>query len=63
MYTLTSITVPSIPEGTLSDVSFTSDAFSPNIALNSFSSGDNCVSPLGVTLPTNISLGFISAPT
>ena len=61
--TLTSITVPSIPDGTLSDESFTSDAFSPKIALNNFSSGVNCVSPLGVTLPTKISFGLTSAPT
>ena len=61
--TRTSITVPSIPGGTRSDVSFTSDAFSPKMARNSFSSGVSWVSPLGVTLPTRISFGFTSAPT
>ena len=37
-------------------------AFSPNIDLNSFSSGLDDVSLLGVTFPTNISPGFTSAP-
>jgi hypothetical protein len=37
--TCTSITVPLMPEGTRSDVSFTSLAFSPKIARSSFSSG------------------------
>ena len=50
------------PGGTLREVSLTSPALSPNIALNSLSSGDNCVSPFGEILPTNISLGFTSAP-
>ena len=60
--TLTSITVPSIPDGTLCDESLTSEAFSPNIALSNFSSGVNWVSPLGVILPTRISPEFTSAP-
>jgi hypothetical protein len=58
----TSITVPSAPEGTLKEVSLTSEAFSPKIALRSFSSGDNWVSPFGVTFPTKISPAFTSAP-
>ena len=33
------MTVPSMPGGTRSDVSFTSEAFSPKIARSSFSSG------------------------
>ena len=37
--TCTSMTVPFMPEGTRCEVSFTSDAFSPNIARSSFSSG------------------------
>ena len=53
--TCTSITVPSMPEGTRSEVSFTSEAFSPKIARSSFSSGVSWVSPLGVTLPTRMS--------
>ena len=60
--TLTSITVPSIPDGTFCEVSFTSDAFSPNIARNNFSSGVNCVSPFGVIFPTRISPELTSAP-
>ena len=63
MKTLTSITVPSIPDGTFNEVSFTSDAFSPKIALNNFSSGVSWLSPFGVTLPTNMSLALTSAPT
>ena len=46
------------PDGTRSDVSFTSDAFSPKIARSSFSSGVSWVSPFGVTLPTSTSPGF-----
>ena len=61
--TSTPITVPFVLEGTRSDESFTSEAFSPNIARSSFSSGESCVSPLGVILPTNISPAFTSAPT
>ena len=53
--TRTSITVPSMPGGTRSEVSFTSDAFSPKIARSSFSSGVSWVSPFGVTLPTRMS--------
>jgi hypothetical protein len=60
--TRTSITVPSIPGGTRSEVSFTSDAFSPKIARSSFSSGVSCVSPFGVTLPTRMSPALTSAP-
>ena len=62
VYTRTSTTVPSIPAGTRSELSFTSDAFSPKIARNSFSSGDCERSPLGVTLPTRISPALTSAP-
>ena len=58
----TSITVPSAPDGTLREVSLTSDAFSPKIALKSFSSGESWVSPFGVTFPTNISPALTSAP-
>ena len=60
--TCTSITVPLVPWSTRSEVSFTSDAFSPKIARSSFSSGVSVVSPLGVTLPTSTSPGFTSAP-
>ena len=59
---LTSTIIPSTPGGTCSDVSLTSPAFSPKIARSNFSSGVNCVSPLGVTLPTRISPGLTSAP-
>ena len=54
--TWTSMTVPSCPALTLKEVSFTSDAFSPKIALKSFSSGESWVSPFGVTLPTSYRL-------
>ena len=60
--TRTSITVPSMPAGTLSEVSLMSEAFSPKIARSSFSSGVNWVSPLGVTLPTRMSPALTSAP-
>ena len=43
------------PGGSLRDVSRTSEAFSPKIARNSFSSGVIGLSPFGVTLPTRIS--------
>ncbi len=59
---LTSITVPSTPGGTLSDESLTSLAFSPKIAVSSFSSGDSSVSPLGVILPTRMSPALTRAP-
>ena len=59
----TSITVPDTLDGTLKEVSLISEAFSPNIALRSFSSGDNCDSPFGVTLPTKISPASTFAPT
>jgi hypothetical protein len=58
----TSTTVPLSPCGTLNDVSLTSLAFSPNIALSSLSSAVSSVSPFGVTLPTKISPGLTSAP-
>ena len=61
--TFTSTTMPLEPGGSLRDVSFTSVAFSPNIALNNFSSGVTGLSPLGVTFPTRISPGLTSAPT
>ena len=61
--TLTSITVPlKTPGDTYNDVSFTSDAFSPNITFKSFSSGVDGASLFGVVLPTNISPALISAP-
>ena len=60
--TCTSMTVPECPTDTRSDVSFTSDAFSPKIARSSFSSGVSCVSPFGVTLPTSESPASTSAP-
>ena len=49
------MTVPSMPGGTRSELSFTSDAFSPKIARSSFSSGVSWLSPFGVTLPTRMS--------
>ena len=55
--------VPCTPGGTRSDVSRTSDAFSPKMARSSFSSGVIGLSPFGVTLPTRMSPGFTSAPT
>ncbi len=61
--TLTSIIIPRMPDGTTSDVSLTSAAFSPKIARSSFSSGANSVSDFGVILPTRISPGLTSAPT
>ena len=60
--TCTSMTVPLMPDGTRSDVSFTSEAFSPKIARSSFSSGVSWVSPFGVTLPTSTSPASTSAP-
>ena len=47
----------------MSDVSFTSAAFSPKIARRRRSSGASSVSHLGVILPTRMSPGFTSAPT
>ena len=61
--TCTSMTVPFIPDGTRSEVSFTSEAFSPKMARSSFSSGVSCVSPFGVTLPTRMSPAATVAPT
>ena len=62
MNIFTSTIVPCSPCGTLSDVSLTSLAFSPNIALNSLSSAVSSVSPFGVTLPTKMSPVLTSAP-
>ena len=62
MKTLTSTIIPVSPWGTLNEVSLTSLAFSPKIALNSLSSAVNSVSPLGVTLPTRTSPDLTSAP-
>ena len=59
----TSITIPAEPEGTTSELSFTSAAFSPKIARKSLSSGANSVSLFGVILPTSMSPAFTSAPT
>ena len=56
------ITMPATPGGTCSELSRTSPAFSPKMARRSFSSGESCVSPLGVILPTRMSPGFTSAP-
>ena len=56
------MTMPPTPGGTLSELSRTSPAFSPKIARRSFSSGESCVSPFGVILPTRMSPGFTSAP-
>ena len=52
---LASMTLPSSPWGTLSEVSRTSRAFSPKIARKRRSSGVCSVSPLGVTFPTRTS--------
>ena len=60
--TFTSITIPCVPLGTVSDVSRTSAAFSPKIARNNRSSGASSVSLLGVILPTRMSPGDTSAP-
>ena len=50
--TRTSTTVPGTPGGRRSEVSRTSDAFSPKMARSSFSSGVIGLSPFGVILPT-----------
>ena len=47
--------LPVSPGETFKEVSLTSEAFSPKIALKSFSSGVIGLSPFGVTLPTRIS--------
>ena len=60
--TRTSTIVPETPGGSRSEVSRTSDAFSPKIARSSFSSGVIGDSPFGVTLPTRMSPGLTSAP-
>ncbi|MOA06282.1 hypothetical protein D3C78_1259130 [compost metagenome] len=60
--TCTSMTVPELPWSTRSEVSFTSEAFSPKIARSSFSSGVSWLSPFGVTLPTMMSPARTSAP-
>ena len=57
------MTTPVLPDGSFNEESLTSVAFSPNIDLSNFSSGLEEVSLFGVTLPTNISPGFTSAPT
>ncbi len=59
----TPITLPDTPDGTFSEESFTSAAFSPKMALSRRSSGASSVSLLGVILPTRISPGPTSAPT
>jgi len=61
--TWASITVPRTEEGTRREVSLTSPALSPKIALRSFSSGESWVSPFGVILPTRISPVLTIAPT
>ncbi len=55
--------VPRSPWGIRSDVSLTSLACSPKIALKSLSSAVNSVSPFGAILPTIISPGATSEPT
>ena len=60
--TLTSTTLPRSPWGKRKLESFTSRAFSPNIARSNFSSGLSSFSPLGVILPTRMSRGPTSAP-
>ena len=60
--TLTSTTVPLVPGANLKELSLTSEAFSPKIARNNFSSGVMGLSPFGVTFPTKISPGLTSAP-
>ena len=57
----TSMILPRCPCGTLNEVSLTSRAFSPKIALSSFSSALSSVSPFGVIFPTRMSAGPISA--
>ena len=57
------ITTPFIPGSALFEASLTSPAFSPKIALRSFSSGVGSVSPFGVTLPIRISPSLTLAPT
>jgi hypothetical protein len=47
-----------MPDGTRSEVSFTSDAFSPKIARSSFSSGVSWVSPFGRHLADQHVTGF-----
>jgi len=51
-----------MPGGTFKDESFTSFAFSPKMAVSSFSSGESSVSPFGVILPTRMSPGLTCAP-
>jgi hypothetical protein len=55
--TLTSTTTPETPGGTLNDVSLTSFAFSPNIALKVFFGRKNR-SPFGVTFARQYILSF-----
>ena len=55
--TRTSTTVPKSPGFTRSEVSRTSEAFSPKMARRSFSSGVIGLSPFGVILPTRMSPG------
>jgi hypothetical protein len=60
--TFTSMTSPAIPGGTRRDESFTSFAFSPKMAVRSFSSGESSVSPFGVIFPQRMSPAFTRAP-
>ena len=57
------ITTPFKPGSALFEASLTSPAFSPKIALKSFSSGVGSVSPFGVTFPIMISPSLTFAPT
>ena len=50
--------IPDTPGGTRNEVSRTSPAFSPKMARSRRSSGESCVSPLGVILPTRMSSGL-----
>ncbi len=60
--TRTSTIVPCTPGGTRSEVSRTSEAFSPKMARSSFSSGVIGLSPFGVILPHRMSPACTSAP-
>ncbi len=57
------ITTPWLPCGITKELSLTSFAFSPNIALSNRSSAESSVSPFGATLPTRISPALTLEPT
>ena len=58
-----STTTPRSDGGALSDASLTSPAFSPKMALNSFSSGVGSDSPFGVIFPIKMSPVLVYVPT